>query len=321
MARSATFTVSVNAIRRETPEILSFELVSADGSRLPAFSAGSHIDVHVCPGVIRQYSLCNGPANVDRYLIAVKREANSRGGSAALHEKVRQGDLLRISSPRNNFPLVNTASRHLLLAGGIGVTPLLSMALHLGESGARFQLQYFTRSVESTAFHGFLSAELKGNVVFNYGVEPQELGSYLGRLLQARHDGEHLYLCGPRPFMELVRTTASVAWPSESVHLEYFAADPTSFAGRVTAFSVHLARSGRRYTVPEGKTIVQVLAENGVEIETGCEEGVCGSCLTSVAGGVPDHRDIYLSEDEKRTGDKIMPCVSRSKTPVLVLDL
>lgn len=321
MARPATFTVSVNAIRRETPEILSFELVSADASRLPAFSAGSHIDIHVCPGVIRQYSLCNGPADVDRYLIAVKREANSRGGSAALHEKVRQGDLLRISSPRNNFPLVNTASRHLLLAGGIGVTPLLSMALHLAESGARFQLQYFTRSVESTAFYDFLSAELKGNVVFNYGLEPQELGSFLGRLLQARHDGDHLYLCGPRPFMELVRTTAAVTWPSESVHLEYFAADPTSFAGRATAFSVHLARSGHTYTVPEGKTIVQVLAENGVEIETGCEEGVCGSCLTSVAGGVPDHRDIYLSEDEKRTGDKIVPCVSRSRTPVLVLDL
>jgi vanillate monooxygenase ferredoxin subunit len=316
-----TFTVRVGGIRREATDILSFELLSAEAAPLPPFTAGSHIDVHIRHGVIRQYSLCNGPGDVSRYLIAVKREPRSKGGSAALHDVIREGDLLRISAPRNNFPLDWTATHHLLLAGGIGVTPMLSMALHLKAAGAHFQLQYFTRSIEHTAFHELLAGQLVDNVVFHYGLEPEGLGSLLREILSRRPDGSHLYLCGPRPFMDLVATTARASWAAESVHLEYFGADPMSLAGNRAAFSVQLASSGRTYLVPEGRTIVEALAAHGVRIETSCEQGVCGSCLTGVLAGVPEHRDVYLNDEEKRVGDRIIACVSRSKTSVLVLDL
>lgn len=314
--------VKVHRIRREAADIASFELLSAKGQSLPAFSPGSHIDVHIGPGLVRQYSLCNGPGEASRYLIAAKKEADSRGGSRAMHERVNEGDVITISEPRNNFPVNWGAKHHLLLAGGIGVTPILSMARHLLASAAAFELQYFTRSIEHTAFHGLLSApEFKGKVVFHYALEPEGLRAYLRRLLWRRPEDGHIYLCGPRPFMDLVEATAAPTWPPEAVHLEYFAADPMSLAGPQDTFQVTLARSGGTYTVPEGKTIVQALAEQGIHIETSCEQGVCGTCLTGVLGGEPDHRDVFLTDEEKRAGDKLTPCVSRAKSRVLVLDL
>jgi len=314
--------VRVRKKTREALDIASFELVSADATPLPRFMPGSHIDVHLGPELVRQYSLCNGPQDPGCYWIAVKREAESRGGSRAMHEQVKQGDTLTISTPRNNFAIEPSAKHHLLLAGGIDVTPILSMARHLLVSGASFDLQYFTRSIEHTAFHALLSeSEFKGKVTFHYALEPEALRAYLRRLLWHRPEQAHIYLCGPRPFMDLVETTAAPTWPPEAVHLEYFTADPLSLAGPQDSFQVKLARSGGTYAIPSGKTIVEALRENGIHIETSCEQGVCGTCLTGLLEGLPDHRDVFLTDDEKEAGDKIMPCVSRAKSSLLVLDL
>ncbi|OIR07194.1 phthalate dioxygenase reductase [mine drainage metagenome] len=316
-----TLAVRIARIARETDEIASFELVSADGSALPEFTPGAHIDVHVA-GLIRQYSLCNAPEDSSRYLIAVKREPESRGGSRAMHERLRAGDVLEIGAPRNNFPLDQTTGSKLLLAAGIGVTPLLSMARQLLGRGTAFELHYFTRSAEHTAFRDLLAGPgFKERTSLHYGLDPEALREYLRGLLAHRSAGAQLYLCGPRPFMDLVVATAAMGWPPEAVHLEYFAAAPQPDAVSERAFTVRLARSGASYVIPEDKTIVAALAAQGVDIPTSCEQGICGTCLTGVIEGIPDHRDAFLSDEEKRAGKQILPCVSRAKSPLLVLDL
>jgi len=315
-------TVTVRAVRDEALDVRSFELVAAEGSALPPFTPGSHIDVEVAPGIVRQYSLCSDPRETDRYLIAVKREPASRGGSAGMHERVRAGDRLTIGEPRNNFALAADASHHLLIAGGIGITPLLAMAQHLLATGASFQLVYFSRSIAHTAFRDVLSApEYRGRVTFHYALEPEQVRAYLRKLLWEHPPGAHLYLCGPRPFMDLVETTAAPTWAPSSVHLEYFAADPAALAGPSEGFIVKLARHGGEFTVPEGRTIIEVLAENGIGVDTSCEQGVCGTCITGVLEGEPDHRDVFLTDEEKRAGDRMTICVSRAKSARLVLDL
>ena len=179
--------VRVQAVRDEALDVRSFVLVPADARPLPAFAAGSHIDVHVAPGLVRQYSLCNDPAETGRYQIAVKREPASRGGSQGMHERVREGDLLTISAPRNNFALSPAARHHLLIAGGIGITPLLGMARQLARAGAEFALVYFSRSIAHTAFHELLSApEYRGRVTFHYALEPEQVRAYLRKLLWTR---------------------------------------------------------------------------------------------------------------------------------------
>jgi vanillate O-demethylase ferredoxin subunit len=314
--------VRVVRIRDEAQDVRSFELASGDGVPLPPFSAGSHIDVHIADGLVRQYSLCNDPAEAGRYQIAVKREAASRGGSQAMHEQVREGDLLTISVPRNNFALSPVAKHHLLIAGGIGITPLLSMARQLLPSGAAFSLVYFSRSIAHTAFHEVLSTpQFRSRVSFHYALEPEQVRAYLRKLLWSRPPEGHLYLCGPRPFMDLVETTAAPTWPPEAVHLEYFSADPASLAGPKGSFVVRLARHGGEFEIAEGRTIIEVLAEHGVIVDTSCEQGVCGTCLTGVLEGEPDHRDVFLTDAEKVGNDRMTVCVSRAKSPRLVLDL
>lgn len=318
----ADLRVRVKEVTQEALDVKSFALTSADGAPLPSFTAGSHVDVHLAPGLVRQYSLCNSPFEGGRYLIAVKKEPESRGGSRAMHEGIKEGDLLEISGPRSNFQLHGPAKRHLLLAGGIGITPVLSMAHYLRAAGASFELQYFSRSIPHTAFHALLSApEFKGKVSFHYALEPEAVRAYLRRLLWNRPEDGHLYLCGPRPFMDLVEQTAAATWPPDAVHLEYFTADPASLAGPRETFKVRLARSGGEYTIPENQSIVEALAAHGVHIETSCEQGVCGTCLTGLIEGTPDHRDVFLTDAEKEACDKLTPCVSRSKSEVLVLDL
>lgn len=317
-----TLTVRVHKITQEASDIKCFELHSVSGEALPAFTPGSHIDVHVADGLIRQYSLCNGPDDLAHYQIAVKREVESRGGSQAMHEQVREGDLIKIGAPRNNFMLKESNGPYLLLAGGIGVTPIMSMARHLLARGVPFELQYFTRSIAHTAFHAFLSGpEFQGRVKFHYALEPEGLRAYLRKLLWQYPENGSLYLCGPRVFMDLVESTAAATWPPDAVHLEYFGADPLSLAGEQESFEVRLARSGGTYAVPAGVPITEALAAQGIHIDTSCEQGVCGTCLTGVLEGTPDHRDVYLTDAEKKSCDKIMPCVSRAKSPLLVLDL
>ncbi len=315
-------TVKVVHVKQEALDVKSFALVSADARPLPSFTAGSHVDVQVAPGLVRQYSLCNSPFDNSGYRIAVKKEPESRGGSRGMHDGIKEGDVLKISEPRNHFKLHAGAKRHLLLAGGIGITPILSMAHYLRAAGSSFELQYFSRSIQHTAFHELLSgSEFKGKVSFHYALEPEAVRAYLRKLLWHRADDTHLYLCGPRPFMDLVESTAAATWPPEAVHLEYFAADPASLSGPRETFTVKLARSGGEYTIPADKSIVELLAAHGVHIETSCEQGVCGTCLTGLLEGTPDHRDVFLTDEEKEACDKMMPCVSRAKSEVLVLDL
>src|SRR5712671_5580685 len=297
----AELRVKVKQVRDEALEVRSFELVHADGGALPAFTPGSHIDVHVADGLVRQYSLCSPPGETASYRIAVKKEPASRGGSQAMHERVREGSELSISAPRNNFALDPRAGHHLLIAGGIGITPLLGMARHLLREGASFELQYFSRSIDHTAFHGLLSGpEFRGRVAFHYALEPEAVRAYLRKLLWARANGAHLYLCGPRPFMDMVEVSAAPTWPPDAVHLEY---------------------SGAEYVVPPDMSIVKALAGHGITIETSCEQGVCGTCLTGLLQGEADHRDVFLTDEERQAGDKLMPCVSRARSEVLVLDL
>lgn len=317
----STLSVKVERIHQEAIDIASFKLVEPNGKTLPPFAPGCHIDVHLGSGLTRQYSLCNGPDDRDHYLIAVKRESESRGGSFMMHSQIKPGVHLSIGKPRNNFPL-REAGHHLLLAGGIGITPILSMAKHLLASGASFQVHYFTRSLEHTAFYGLLSAaEYTGKVHFHYALEPEALRRNLRGLLSSRPENARLYICGPQPFMHLAKTSAAPAWPSAVVHVEHFGADPNILDGPQSQFEVRLARSGGVYVVPRERTIVQVLADNGVQIEVSCEQGVCGTCLTGVLEGTPDHRDTFLTDHEKMRGDKMTPCVSRSISPVLVLDI
>lgn len=322
MTAPATITVRVQRIVQATAEVKLFELVQVDDAALPPFTPGAHIDVHVGAACVRQYSLCNGPADVTGYLIGVKKEPDSRGGSRTLHETTREGDLLQIGAPRNNFALRDTAGHHVLVAGGIGVTPILSMALHLLASRASFELHYFSRSIALTPFHDVLSApEYLGRVDFHYALDADAVRAKLRKILWQRKADAHLYLCGPRPFMDAVQQAAAATWPPDAVHLEYFTADAAALAAPTRTFTVRLARSGGEYLVGEDQSIVQALTQYGVHLDTSCEQGVCGTCLTGVIEGEPDHRDSYLSDDEKRCGDRILPCVSRARGAVLVLDI
>lgn len=314
-------TVKVLRKKQEALDIASFELARADGAVLPAFSAGSHIDVQLPGGITRQYSLCNDANENHRYRIAVLRDAASRGGSTAMHDSVREGDTLQISEPRNHFPLVH-AQRTLLLAGGIGVTPLLCMAQRLAAIGAGFEMHYCTRSAERTAFRDEIQASgFADKVRFHFDDGPPSQKLNLQRLIAAPDAGTHLYVCGPTGFIDFVAKTAKdCGWGSDHVHLEYFGAAPQDTAGD-RPFDVKLASSGKTYRVPAGQTVVQALAAQGVEILTSCEQGVCGTCITRVLEGECEHRDMYFTDEEKARHDQFTPCCSRARTATLVLDL
>ncbi|MDH7452228.1 PDR/VanB family oxidoreductase [Luteimonas composti] len=308
---------------QETDEIRRYRLVAADGGALPAGTPGSHIDVQLESGLVRQYSLCNGPGEQGVFEIAVKREPASRGGSAAVHAGFRVGGLVPVSAPRNSFPLQDDADHHLLLAGGIGITPLLSMARHLAAAGKPFHLHYFVRSARDAAFRELLaSPTLRGSVTQHHGLDPAETADVLRAVSRVRPSGGHLYVCGPAPFMACA-TGAAGAWPEGTVHQEWFAAAPSDSDGAATGrpFRVRLARQDVEFEVAPGQSILQALDAHDIFAPRSCEQGFCGTCEVAVLEGEPDHRDTYLSEEERRRGKVMMPCVSRCRGPLLVLDL
>ncbi|HSV45372.1 MAG TPA: PDR/VanB family oxidoreductase [Ramlibacter sp.] len=315
--------ISVQVVRKtaEAQDIASFELARADGAPLPSFSAGSHIDVQVPGGLTRQYSLCNDSGEQHRYRIAVLRDPASRGGSVGMHDAVHQGDLIQISEPRNHFPL-HHGQRSLLFAGGIGVTPLLCMAQRLASIGADFNLHYCTRSPERTAFRDEIAGSAFADRVqfhFDSGAPEQKLD--LPALIATPQPGTHLYVCGPTGFIDYVVGTAKAqGWSSDQVHLEYFGAAAQDTSADA-AFEVKIASSGKTYPVAAGQSVVQALEAHGVEILTSCEQGVCGTCITRVLEGEPDHRDLYFTDEEKARNDQFTPCCSRAKSRLLVLDL
>lgn len=314
-------TVKVVSKVVEAIDIVSLELASADGKPLPAFSAGAHIDIHLPGGIIRQYSLLNDAAEQHRYVVGVLKDPESRGGSIAVHDKVNVGDILQISSPRNHFELVH-AQRSLLFAGGIGVTPILCMARRLSQTSADFEMHYCTRSPERTAFQKDIqSSAFADRVHFHYdsGDDAQKLD--LKALVAGPSPTTHLYVCGPTGFIDYVVNTAKAAgWSSDQIHFEYFGAAAIDTSGD-QSFHVKIASTGALLEVPADKSITQVLEENKVFVPVSCEEGVCGTCLTRVLEGEPEHRDMYLTEAEQAANDQMLPCCSRAKTPVLVLDL
>jgi len=317
-------TLSVRVARKATEavDICTFELVDVNGGPLPAFSAGSHVDVHLSGGITRQYSLCNDPKETHRYLIGVLRDPASRGGSRAMHDQVVVGQVLQISAPRNHFPLAHDAKRSLLLAGGIGVTPILCMAERLAITGADFEMHYCTRSAERTGFcNRIASSGFASKVKFHFddGAASQKID--LAALLAVPQTGLHLYVCGPKGFMDAVLKTArDKGWPEGQLHYEFFGAEVAK-SDSDASFEIKLASSGRIIRVPKDQTVVKALAQAGVEILTSCEQGVCGTCLTRVLEGEPDHKDSYLTPEEQAANDQFLPCCSRSKTPQLVLDL
>jgi vanillate O-demethylase ferredoxin subunit len=304
----------------EALDIASFELAGEDGHPLPSFAAGSHVDVHLPGGLVRQYSLCNDPAETHRYVIAVLRDEGGRGGSKAVHDLVHEGDRLQISTPRNHFAVAHEAPHHLLLAGGIGVTPILCMAERLATSGASFDMHYCTRSRERTAFaERIAQSKFSASVRFYH----DDSGSMLDidSVLNGAQAGTHLYVCGPRGFMDAVLNTArTLGWSEERLHYEFFGASG-ELSATGSSFHVRIASSGATIEVPSGCTVVQALAANGIEVMTSCEQGVCGTCLTRVLSGEPDHLDSYLTPEEQAANDQFLPCCSRAKSPLLVLDL
>jgi len=244
---SSVLKAKVIATRDEAIDIKSFDLVSASGESLPPFTPGSHIDVHLAPGPVRQYSLCNGPNDTSSYRIAVKRQPDSRGGSATMHGAVAVGESIDISEPRNNFALKTHPGPALLVAGGIGITPILSMALHLVRTGRDFSLHYFTRSIAHTAFHDVLSQKrFLDKVAFHHAIEPDAIRAFLRKLLWHRAGNAELYLCDPRPFMDLVESTAAATWPPQAVHLENFSADSAALAGPRDTFTIPAGSHRRR---------------------------------------------------------------------------
>ena len=316
--RQAALRVQVRRKWETAAGVAAFELVPITGV-LPTFQPGAHIDVHLPNGLVRQYSITNGPGETSYYRLGVKLEPDSTGGSVCLHETVREGDVLAISEPRNNFPLRRDSMRTILLAGGIGITPLLAMAQALDRMSLSFELHCFAQSTEHTAFSDVLDG-LGESVLRHLGLPPDETVAEIRRLVAAHDEFTHLYVCGPGPMLEAARREAAEAgWPDDHVHFEYF--KNTTEIDDSSTFEVALARSALTVTVPSGSTILEVLRENGVRMPSSCEQGACGTCVATVLEGEPDHQDVYLNDSDHQAGDRIMTCVSRSLSDRLVLDL
>jgi len=315
-------TLKVAAKAKEADDIASFELVDPAGEPLPRFTAGAHIDVEIAPGLVRQYSLCSAPSEQHRYMIGVLREPASRGGSAALVDTVEPGALVRTSEPRNHFVLEPLATRVVLMAGGIGITPILCMAEHLATTSTPFELNYCTRSRARAAFLERITRSPFSNWTrFYFDDAPGSLSLDLNETLKQPGPEDHLYVCGPNGFIEAVLGEAVRArWRHEQLHKEFFT--PTADSPRADdAFEVEIASTGTRFTVPANRSVLDVLLANGIEIPMSCEQGVCGTCVTGVLNGVPDHRDMFMTDEEHARNDQFTPCCSRAKSDLLVLDL
>lgn len=328
MKAGNTFEVEVRGIRREAETVRSFELwpvvdESGESGELPPFEPGAHLDVHVSGDLVRQYSLTN-PQERHRYVIGVNRDPASRGGSIRMHDAVTVGSRLTVSAPRNHFPLNEAAAHSVLVAGGIGITPLLAMVRRLGELGRSWDLYYCARTESRAAFLPELReladtcANCALHCVFDGvpGTEPLDL-----RAVFAKHGAQaDFYCCGPTPLMDAFTATLADV-PPEKVHLEYFKAPEISAPTSGNAFTVTLARQKKSFVIEPDRSILHVLQEHGMAVMCSCREGVCGTCETAVLAGEPDHRDRVLSPEERAANRTMMICVSRCKGDALTLDI
>ncbi|RQR27759.1 oxidoreductase [Burkholderia sp. Bp9143] len=328
MKKDESMMLVVTGYRAEALDVASFELRDPNGKDLPQFSPGAHLEITLpqyegTPGtLIRHYSLCNDPSERHRYVVAVGRAANSRGGSLAMHEHVRVGSNLRASSPRNNFPLVGDARHYRFIAGGIGITPILSMIRWCQSYQKSWSLLYCTRGRTRTAFYETLK-EFGDSVRFHFDDESGGSLSDLVRELADGGAGEHVYCCGPSGLMHAVEQACADRCP-ESVHFEWFATTDRSTSERASdeaAFDIVLQSTGQRLHVEPGTSILETLERQGMSVPFACREGLCRTCETPLCGGEADHRDYVLSEEERRTQSSVMICVSRARSSTLTLGL
>jgi ferredoxin-NADP reductase len=312
-----TFDVVVEAVAQEAQDVVSLTLVPASGGSLPTWEPGAHVDVLIPPGLERQYSLCGDPADCGRWRLAALREREGRGGSEWLHTQVRPGQSLTLRGPRNHFELVDARS-YLFIAGGIGITPLVPMIRHASSAGREWKLVYGGRRRASMAFVDELEAHDAGRIT----LWPEDRHGLLelDALLDTPTRGGAVYCCGPEGLIAAVEARCR-RWPPGSLHVERFAPRPIDEEAIDASFDVIVASTGRAVPVAGDQSIVDALGSAGIEIETSCREGTCGTCETGVLEGMPDHRDSVLTPDERAANDTMMLCCSRALTPQLILDL
>lgn len=314
----ADLTLVVRSVRREACDIVSLLLASVDDRALPAFTPGAHLSFKLAAGLERQYSLCN-ESGESGYVVGVKLETASRGGSAAMHA-LREGDVINARPPVNQFEVDWNADHLVLIAGGIGITPLLAMARAARSRGKSFELHYFARSGEHAAFVDDISA-FGSHATLHLGVPADDVIRELRAIVGERRAGAQLYMCGAPPFMNAVREAAAAQWPASAIHCEYFRPDESRTQAQAAPFDIVMSSTGARFTVEADRSMLQTLEANGVIPDSSCREGLCGMCVVPVLEGVPDHRDDFLGDDARRGGELVALCVSRSRSPVLVLGI
>ncbi|MEW5970451.1 MAG: PDR/VanB family oxidoreductase [Pseudomonadota bacterium] len=303
----------------EGGNIAVMEFESATSATLPKVEAGAHIDVHLPNGMVRQYSLCQNPNDEGKFRLGILRDPESRGGSISAFDEIKDGMQIQVSEPKNLFPLLK-AKHSVLIGGGIGITPLITMAYQLAHEGASFELHYCGASPEKCAFVD----EIKNGVLaqyttFHFKSEGASHRAFFESAIKDIDLESHIYTCGPVGFMDWVINLATTHdFPEQQIHKEYFQVE-TDTSG--DSFEVVAERSGKIIMVEAGETILQALAKEGIDIEMSCEQGVCGTCMCDVIEGEPDHRDVYFTDEEKSSNEQILVCCSRSKTPRLVLDI
>lgn len=309
--------VVLSSITRAAQDVNIYTFQALDGASLPAASAGAHVDVMLPNSLTRQYSLLEAAYDAQVYTIAVKKDPNSRGGSRYLHEMARVGMRMTISAPRNNFPLIEDAPHSVLIAGGIGVTPILCMARRLHDLGRSMSVYYSSRTQAAAAFRDDL-IQLSANTVVHIDDEQKGVSLDLADIIAAAPEGSHIYCCGPAPMLEAFKRAGS-ALPSARIHVEYFANAVAD--GQGNSFTVRLARTGIDLEVTPDTSILKAVLAAGVNVPHSCEQGVCGACETKVLGGRPDHRDQILTQTERDASKSMMICCSRSLSDRLALDL
>lgn len=312
--------VRIASIADESPRVRSFALEAAGPEPLPPFTPGAHIDCHLPDGVVRSYSLLNAPEDASRYVIGVAKDADGRGGSRHIHEIWKVGDRIKISPPRNNFALVEEADYSVFIAGGIGITPLLSMVTRLDQLGRRWEMHYAVRTRSEAAFLDRIEQAGVTTPRLHVRFHDEEGATRLNiaEVVQAAPTRAHLYCCGPLRMLDAFADAAKDR-PADHLHVEYFT--PREAAATDGGYEVVCQRSGPTIAVAPGQRMLDALLDAGINISFSCSEGMCGTCETRVVEGVPDHRDQFLSPEEQESNTLVMVCCSGSKTPKLVLDL
>lgn len=311
-------TLRITDLIAEAKGVMVVELRSPTGDALPPFEPGAHIELHLPGDIVRQYSLCNDARETHRYCVGVGLSANSRGGSRHVHQSLRVGDTLHVSSPRNHFPLQVDAPGFVFFAGGIGITPVWSMIQWCEANQRPWHLFYLVRSRQRAAFLDVLRP-FGDRVTLHADDEAGGLFD-IAAAIDPQPADVHVFTCGPTPLMLAVEA-ATAGFPPEQVHFEWFAPKAPTSTATDKAFNIQLARSGRAFEVPADKSILQVLEDNGLRVESSCREGTCASCEVCVLDGIPDHRDSVLTAAERKNNEVMMICVSRSLSQTLVLDL